>query len=162
MATGDILSVNSNSSGLAINTGGTVDWDYSSWTQIVASTSTPIYIIGVSFQTNENTFLSADTTREMLFEIATGANGAETLQIQIPYSYRRDTTVGFYLTPTHNIFLPEPFEVSSGTRISVRLTDNTNIATSYDGIKIWYQEGSNPVSSTVKDIIGFGILSFPR
>lgn len=96
--------------------------------------------------------LALDTTREVLFEIATGAVGSETVVAQVPYSYRNDTAVGYYLDNDDRVTFPEPIKVNKDTRVAVRVTDSAAAALTYQGVKIRFMElatsGTTPISSS--------------
>jgi hypothetical protein len=97
-----------------------------------------IALTGVSFEVDE--VLAVDTTREILFEIATGDVGSEVTKIQIPYSFRSDTAVGYYSQDHVEIFFPEPVVITANTRLSVRVADNNVAAATYDGFKVFFRE----------------------
>ena len=140
MALGDLLSLPAAATGLAPISGAGA-WGYGSWAEASASLATDIYVIGLTFQLT-NSPVSLDTTYEQLFEIGTGASGAEVTKIQIPYSFRSDTVAYGYYKDTIKYFFPEPLTISAGTRVAVRATDSIAAAITYNGVKILYREGA--------------------
>jgi hypothetical protein len=122
-------------------------WVLGSWVKIIGSTSCDIYINGFQFQT---TYVSAaDTTREQLWEIGIGGLGSEVTQLQFPSSFRNDTAVGYYLD-TKTYFLPEPYFVPMGSRISVRVANGHANAVTYEGVKLMYQAAGLPLETDVQ------------
>ena len=112
-------------------------WAYGSYVVIAECLARDIYIIGVQFQITDAP-ASLDVTEEHLFEIATGAAGAEVTKIQIPYSVRQDTAVGYYLTASVSCTFPEGYKVPALSRISARATNSIAVAVTYP-FKIFYQ-----------------------
>ena len=100
--------------------------------------------LGVEFG-SRNAPSGVEVTYEFLLEIGIGDAGSEVSKIQVPYSYRADTGVGYWLLKPINFFLAEPFSVSSGSRIAVRLT-NSQGSDTVSGVKIMYMEVAPPVS----------------
>jgi hypothetical protein len=134
MAGNQFLSVPSTATGLAPQSSSSA-WSYGSWVEAVSSTTTRIYITALQIQV---TYVpSVDTTIQLVIEVGTGAGGAESVKIQIPYSFRMDTAVGYYLTNV--IYLPEGYEVATGTRVAVRATDSIASALTYS-VKLFYRE----------------------
>jgi hypothetical protein len=141
MAADQRLSVPSTSSGNQFISGAT-PWAYtSSWQEITAGISADISIIGITFQVTSTPAL--DTTEQVIFDIATGGSGSESVKIQIPYSYRNDTQVGYYHTTMYTVSLPEPYYVPANTRISIKAADSVG-ARLYNGVKIRYKEIPSP------------------
>jgi len=120
-------------------------WGFSAYAEALAAWSFDIAITGISFEVDEA--LAVDTTRELVIEIATGDPGSETTILQIPYSFRNDTNVGYYSQDHVEIFFPEPVVITSPTRLSARIADNKTSATTYDAIKVFFREIA-AVSST--------------
>lgn len=120
-------------------------WGFGAWVQASANLASDIYVMGLVFQPTNIPAL--DTTHQMLFEIGTGAGGAETVKIQIPYSIRPDSLVGYYKSGSYSIQLSEPMLIAQGTRVAVRCTDSLATAITYNGVKIRYMEGAAAVSS---------------
>src|SRR3990170_62133 len=139
MALGQYLSLPAAAAGLTPASSASA-WAYGSYVVASASLTTDIYVIGIAFQVTNIPAL--DVTHQSLFEIATGAGGAETTQIQIPYSHRPDTLAGYYLNSSLQVFLPEDFLITAGTRVAVRATDSLASAITYNGVKIMYREGA--------------------
>jgi hypothetical protein len=115
-------------------------WAFGNWVEISASITTDIYLIGIQFQLG-STKPSLDTTTQQLFEIGIGGSGAEVTKLQFPYSFRKDTAVGYYHTKTINVFLPEPYFIQGLSRVAVRATDSIASAITYTNFKIFYREG---------------------
>lgn len=120
---------------------GSTSWTLGAWFNLVARTNANIAICGISFSTT--VAIGADTTIQHLIEIALGRQGEEVLKLQIPASTRNDTAVGYYMPV--KIFLPEPYLIQVGQKISVRIADSTNSAQTYNGFKILYQTDNNPL-----------------
>jgi hypothetical protein len=137
MTAGQILSLPGAAAGLT-PAGNATAWLYGAWVEASASLATNILVLGITFQVEH--ILELDTTLEMMIEIGTGAGGSEATKVQIPYSYRMDTAVGYYMISPKTIYLPEPMRIASGTRVAVRATDNHAAALTYTGVKIIYQE----------------------
>jgi hypothetical protein len=116
-------------------TGHPTAWIFGAWKQLGQFTKSDIYIYGLQFQ--ETRVATADTTYQVLFEIGFGMVGREVTKIQIPYSYRNDTAVAYYLPPVGRVFLPEPVLVPQYTTISVRVTGSTGSETC-NGVKLRY------------------------
>lgn len=129
-----VLTLPERRAGLSFTTSST-GWAYTKWQPITDRTNSPINIIGLQFQVTKAT--TADTTYEVIFEIGIGNSGSEVTKIQIPYSFRSDTAVAYYLD-TRTIFLPEAFSVSEMSRISVRLAQSVAFGDTYNGIKLMY------------------------
>jgi hypothetical protein len=107
-------------------------WGYGSWVQII-QTSEDCSILGMSVQWTA--IPSVDVTEEIIFDIGTGAAGAEAVRLQITQSFRQDTAVGYYLS-TIAPMLPEPYSISAGTRIAVRVADSNAAARTYQGFRL--------------------------
>lgn len=144
MSLGQYLSLPASANGLSPISSASA-WAYGSYVEASASLASDIYVIGIAFQVTNTP--SLDVTHESLFEIATGAGGAEVTKIQIPYSHRPDTLVGYYLDSSLQVFLPEDFLIAAGTRVVVRATDSLASAITYGGVKIMYREGATPVAT---------------
>jgi hypothetical protein len=104
-----------------------------------AGSAMDISIISLLFQVTNIPGIS--TTREYLFEIGVGVSGAEVVQVQIPYSVRMDTAVGYYLT-SQSLYLPEPLIVLANKRIAVRCYNNAAAATAQSGVKLFIKGGN--------------------
>ena len=128
------------SSGVSVVSGSPA-WTLGTWVNVMADGSSwPIAICGITFQVTQ--IPSADATTEQIIEIGVGDIGSEVTKIQIPYSYRSDTQVGYYLDSSIiNIFLPEPFFHKNNVRIAARAASSTATQT-FEGLKILYQEYS--------------------
>ncbi len=139
MAANQFLSLTGAATGLAPASAASA-WGYGSYVEIVsaASNTTGKSIIGLSFQVTNVPAL--DTTHELIFDIGTGAGGAEVTKLQVPYSFRNDTQIGYYLTNTLNVFFPEPYFLAGGTRLAVKVADTLASAITYNGVKVLYEE----------------------
>ena len=125
----------SNFNGLSISTP-IAAWTYGGWSVICPNTTNDIYIQDIAFQV---TYVGAtDTTFEALFEIGKGCDNNSTTIAQVPYSFKNDTAVGYYLD-TYVFNFPEPIYIPMGTRLNVRATDSVAAALTYNGIKLRYQ-----------------------
>jgi hypothetical protein len=78
--------------------------------------------------------IGVDTTDQSVLDIGTGAAGAEVRQLQFPFNIRNDTQVGYYKSVS--VFLPEPYLVSAGTRLSVRVASSPAIARTHQAIRL--------------------------
>lgn len=112
-------------------------WGYGAWTQLSAGLDVDVYISGITFQVINTPAL--DTTVQQLFEIGIGAIGSEVVAIQIPFSIRADTLVGYFRSDIYTVSLPEPMLTSARTCIAIRVADSLATAITYDGFKIMYQ-----------------------
>ena len=139
MAVSDIDSLPSTANGISV-TSTTAAWGTPSWTEVTTGVGRTIYLNGITFQP---TLIPAlDTTIEILIELGIGGAGSEVVEVQIPYSFRNDTQVGYYFQTSHTIFLPEPIEILPNTRITARAYDSHTAAVTYQGVKLWYREGA--------------------
>jgi hypothetical protein len=77
----------------------------------------------------------ADVTVELLFEVGTGLPGAETTVLQMSESVRADTGAGYFF-PSTALELSEPFYVPAGTNLSVRLTEGSASALTFDAVRL--------------------------
>ena len=123
-----------------------VAWNFGAWVLASAALPTEINIIGIAFQITDAS-PGADALRQELFEIGTGAEGAEVTKIQIPWSILSDTTAyGYYSRTYLKVFLSEPYVIAQGTRVAVRATDSIASIITYGGVKILYKEIAVPVN----------------
>ncbi len=100
----------------------------------------PISIIGINFS-----IIGAavdEQTREIIFELGTGNLAAPRVIVQIPYSFRADTAVGYWMNNT--VFLPEPVLVTAPTSIFVRAACDSIGSFNFNGVKMFYQ-GDKPL-----------------
>lgn len=116
-----------------------IAWNYSDWEPIAKVITQNINIQSLVFQIA--TVLSADTTYEILFEVGVSYGTGIVTKLQLPISVRNDTAVGFYPT-TNQIFLPEPYSVTAGASIYVRVAKSTTILATFQGVKLIYQASS--------------------
>lgn len=124
--------------GLSLTTNA-VAWTYTDWKPLAKCISTDIQIIGLTYQF---TFvMTADTTYEYLFEIGVHAGAGVVTKIQIPGSERNDTAVGFYM-PAQTVFLPEPYPVTAGLSLYVRVAGSASSSKTFNGIKLKYQSSA--------------------
>lgn len=124
--------------GIVKASGGGAAWAFSTYIEVVpvSTITATFYLSGFTWCWHTPPAL-ADTTYEVLFEIASGLAGSEVLVAQIPGSYRGDTLVGY--VPSNFVVLPEPKQIAANTRLSVRVAQSlaTTVYT-YSGIKIGY------------------------
>lgn len=135
MALTDFRSLPSSQAGLIVAPNASI-WTFGSWTQLTPSVSGDISVMYLQFQTTNITAL--DTTVQYLFEIGVGAIGAETTIIQVPFSVRNDTKVGYYSNNTYRLFLPEPRVITDGSRISIRGASSIANAGNQAAFKLFY------------------------
>lgn len=113
-------------------------WAFGSWVSLGRVTNSALAAFGLQWQ---NQSLPADdVTQEILWEIGTGESGLEQTRIQIPYSFRRDSNIGYFLMTPYHVFLPEPVMFYNGTRLWVRVTDSIASALTYTGAKLIYRD----------------------
>ena len=137
-----LLSYPKTENGLTLTTTA-VAWAYSDWKPIAKVITQDIYITSLNFQFTP--VMSADTTYEQLYEIGINQGSGIVTKIQLPISLRNDTAVGFYNNPDR-IFLPEPYAVTAGASIYVRVATSVASAKTINGIKLQYQ-AANPNNS---------------
>jgi len=145
MAQNDIRSLPAASAGLTFTTSTTL-WQFTSWAS-AGTVSSDIYITHLIIQVTSKPV--NDQTAEILVEIGVGGTGSEVTKIQIPYTARRDTAVGYRFDAPITFYLPEPFTVPSGSQVSVRVANNGGVSASFDGVKIVYIEGVSSQTLTV-------------
>lgn len=133
------LSYPSAAAGISKASSGSTAWSFSTYIELVpvSTITSTFYIYNFTWAWHTPIDL-ADTTREVLFEIATGLAGSEVKILEVAGSFRCDTLVGY--VPSNVVTFPEPKQVAANTRISFRLAQNlaTTVFT-YSGIKIGYQ-----------------------
>jgi hypothetical protein len=161
MAAGQILSMPAAAIGLAPVSGASA-WAFGSWVELSSGLSTGVYITGFSYQIQTSP-AAADTVYEQLFEIGTGAGGAESTKLQIPTSYRADTItsanngLGYWMLKEQYVFFPEPYYIPAGTRVAIRVTDSIASALTYGGVKVFYKEYV-PLLNTIYDDFDDGVV----
>jgi hypothetical protein len=141
MSGGQYLSLPAAATGLAPISGASA-WAFGSWVTAVSPLPIGIRIVGITFQTTYKP--ATDTTNEIFLEIGIGKIGSEITKIQVPYSQRKGTALGYFQTEIYNMFFPEPYLISGGNRVAVRITDNVASALTYSGVKIFYIEDDSP------------------
>lgn len=124
--------------GISRASSGGAAWSFSAYTVIIPTNqiAATYYIAGFTWCWHTPP-AAADTTYEVLFELATGSTGSEVLAMQVPASFRGDTLVGY--VPSNFVMFPEPKQIAANTQISVRVAQSllTTVYT-YTGIKILY------------------------
>ena len=133
------LSYPAAAAGISRASSGGAAWSFSAYTEVVpvSTITSTYYIAGLTWAWHTPLDL-ADTTREWIIELATGAAAAEVLIVQVPASVRGDTLVGY--VPSNYVIFPEPKLVAANTRISVRVAYNLlTTSNTLTGIKILYQ-----------------------
>lgn len=140
MALDDIDALPAAADGITVSSAASA-WGYGVWVELSASLSTDIYIISVLFESTNIPAL--DTTIEQIIDVGVGAAGAESTKVQIPYTVRCDTQVSYYLTTPETIYLPEPYLISSGERVAIKVADSLAAAVTYNGVKLMYKEGAS-------------------
>ena len=142
------LSLPDNEAGISV-TASASSWAYGNWVCLTPKVSRDIYVMRLQFQ--ETKVTTADTTYEVLFDIGIGYQGNEVVKAQVPYSFRSDTAVSYYLNP-QGFYFPEPFFIPKGSRISIRAANSAASADVYNGIKLFCQTDGklvNPSSNSV-------------
>jgi hypothetical protein len=118
-------------------------WAWSEWVTCNSRVSRDIAIVGITFE-RQTSPAAADTTYEAVLEIGTGYAGEELTKIQMPFSCRADTItsanngLGYWMPRAYSLFLPEPFEVTLGTRLAMRVANSVAAAITYAGIRLRY------------------------
>lgn len=138
----EYLSLPSRSTGAWPASGATA-WVYGSWIEIIDKLDSGMYLFGLQFQIGVIP-ISLDITMQQLFEVGIGPSGSEVVKLQLPYSIRIDTGLGFVNSRGYSISFPEPMLIPAGSRISVRVTDSIAAAVSYEGVKLMYREVEDP------------------
>lgn len=132
------LSYPAAAAGISRASSGGAAWSWSAYTEVVpASTITStFYVAGASWMYHTPA-AAVDTTYEVLFQIATGAGGAEVLALEWAGSFRMDTAVG-YVSEGRVIF-PEPKEIAANTRLSLRIAQSlATTSNTITGFKLLY------------------------
>lgn len=133
------LSYPAAATGISRASSGGAAWSFSAYTELVpVNTITSTYYIAGFTWCWHTPLAAADTTYQVIFEIATGAASSEVLAVQIPGSVRADTLVGHM--PSNIVILPEPKQIAANTRLSVRVAQSlATTSQTYTAIKILYQ-----------------------
>jgi hypothetical protein len=106
----------------------TVAWAYGKWNKIMEVDNGGIWISAIVCWGLLSSTL--DVTYESIIDISVGMVGNEITKIQVPYSYRYDTSANQPLHITGSFILAEPMYVAPGYHISARAaTSGTNIVT---------------------------------
>lgn len=142
-----LLSYPTTSNGISLTTTA-IAWEYSDWKPLAKVITQDINIISLKFQFT--LVMSADTTYEQIYEIGVNQGLGIVTKVQLPISVRNDTAVGFYNTPD-SIFLPEPYSVTAGASIYVRVATSVASAKTINGIKLTYQ-AANPNKSEMSGL----------
>ena len=132
------LSYPAAAAGISRASSGSTAWSFSAYTEVVpASTITStFYIAGASWMYHTPA-AAADTTYEVLFDLATGSGGAEVLALQWGGSFRGDTLVGY--VPEGRVIFPEPKEIAANTRLSLRIAQSlATTSNTITGFKLIY------------------------
>lgn len=135
MPDGQLLSMPAAAAGAAPASAASA-WGFGSWVSL-GTLSQRAAVLGLQWQNEDNP--SDDATQEILWEIGTGAGGSQVTVAQIPYSFRRDSNIGYFLMTPYAIFFPEPFIIASGVEVWVRVTDSIASALTYRGAKLFYR-----------------------
>lgn len=124
--------------GISRASSGGAAWSWSAYTEVVpASTITASFNLAGFTWCWHTPAAGADTTYQVLFDIASGGAGSEVLVAQVPCSFRGDTLVGY--VPSNIIIFPEPVVIPANTRLSVRVAQSlATTSQTYTGIKILY------------------------
>ena len=133
------LSYPAAAAGISRASSGSTAWSFSAYTEVVpvSTITSTFYLAGVTWAWHTPAAV-ADTTYEVLFEIATGAASSEVLIAQWGSSFRADTLVGY--VPSNYVFFPEPKQVAANTRLSIRVAQSlATTSQTYNGIKLLYQ-----------------------
>jgi hypothetical protein len=125
--------------GISRASSGGAAWSFSGYTEVVPvnTITSTFYVAGASWMYHTPA-AAADTTYEVLFELATGAASSEVLIMQWAGSFRADTLVGY--VPEGRVIFPEPKQVAANTRLSVRIAQSlATTSNTITGFKILYQ-----------------------
>ncbi len=113
---------------------GLAAWSYGDWMVLDSSVPNTINIVGFSFSW---TYVPAvDTTIECVFDISVAERGKREVDIQLPFSLRSDTAVGYYMNKSNLVYLPEGYVVPAGSEIAVRVADSIVGNLGYDCISL--------------------------
>ena len=126
-------------SGISRASSGGAAWSFSAYTELVpVNTITAGYeVVGLTFMP-PTPAAAADTTYEVLMELATGLASAEVLIAQFPHIFRFDTLAGPQIPA--RVILPNPKTVAANTRLSVRVAQSlATTSQTYNGIKLLYK-----------------------
>lgn len=125
--------------GISRASSGGVAWSFSAYTEVVPvnTITSTFYIAGLTWCWPTPP-AAADTTYEVLMEIATGAAASEVLALQVGASFRGDTLAGYLPSPF--VTFPEPKQIAANTRLSVRVAQSlATTSYTYSGIKLLYK-----------------------
>lgn len=144
MAAGQILSLPANAAGLVVTSSASA-WTYGTAVPFdtvggVASPQVDIYVLGLVFQATA--LPGNDVTTEILFDLRVSGS----TKLQVPYTLRQDSSLGYMKTYDGRFFFPEPFLVKAGTTLSVRVADGVASALDYNGVKVFYREVATPTT----------------
>ena len=146
MAVGDYVCVPAAGSTVSSTTSATAWAAPAGWSIIGTPADTYIGIVAVEI--TPRYIPAVNTTIEGLLEVAVGTFGAEVLEIQIPFSYRSNTAVGYYMTDPIMFYLPEPAyaDMSGGKSLYSKAYNSVNVANTYD-VRLYYVVQAAPVAA---------------
>lgn len=111
------------------------------WKVCIPRTDRVMYIAGGTVQ---SVIVSAsDITRELLLEIGFGLPHKVVTRVQIPFSFRSDTAVGYYLE--QGFRLPRPIEVPINTTVCLRARTTVLNTQIRNGAKLLIMSNERPV-----------------
>lgn len=125
--------------GISRASSGSTAWSYSAYTEIVPvnTITSAFYLAGFTW-TWHTPAAAADTTYEVIFDIASDSAGTPVLQAQVPGSFRGDTLVGY--VSSNFVVFPEPKAMAANLQLGVRVAQSlATTSQTYSGIKILYQ-----------------------
>jgi hypothetical protein len=132
------LSYPAAAAGISRASSGGAAWSYSAYTTIVpvSTITAEFWIAGMTWMFH-TPIAAADTTYEVLFELATDSQGTPVKVIEVPCSFRADTAVGY--APSSIIIFPEPKVIAANSEVGVRVAQSlATTSQTYTGIKLIY------------------------
>ncbi len=156
MATGDYVCVPAAGTAVSATTSATAWAAPLGWS--IIGTPADTYIAIAAVEVTPRYVPTIDTTIQALLEVGIGTFGTEVLEIQIPFSYRSDTAVGYYRTNPIMFYLPEPLyaDMSGGQSIYSKAYNSVNVANAYD-IRLHYIVQAPPVTGFTS-VDAFGMM----
>lgn len=143
MSTGQFLSLPATATGLSIVSSATA-WAFGT-PVAVATLADDIKVFSFNFQNTDIPVV--DVLQEILFEITIGG----TTFLQVPFSMKADTLVGYDFSPpksgSNNFYFPNPYFIPACSVVAIKVTDSIAAALTYNGVKILYDELSHPTTA---------------
>jgi hypothetical protein len=157
MAIGDYICVPAAGTLVTSSTSATAWVDPGGWSVIGTPVDTYIGIVAVEI--TPRYVPAVDTTIEVLLEVGIGSFVlGQTMVAQIPFSYRSDTAVGYYMTDPVMFYFPEPLyaDMSGGKSIYSKVYNSVNVLNIYD-LRLYYVVQPAP-SGSFEPVDPFGMM----